>query len=315
SRGRVYLISTKHLYCIGKKAKSPALPLQKTVTENAPAGAVAAHVQVVPADLVIKPGEAAKFRVRLFDDKGRFIREEGGATWSLDGLKGAAQNNQFTPAADVMAQAGIVRATVGNVSGVSRVRVIRSLPLSENFESIAAGKLPTYWLNLDAKYAVREMDGGKVLVKNPNPPAFQRARSMLGPSSWSDYTIEADVRSVEKRRQMGDAAVVAQRYELALMGSSGKLELRSWQIEPTRTVKENYPWKPDTWYRLKLEVQNLPDGKTRARGKVWPTGETEPAAWMIERIDPIGNRNGAPGIFAYAPVEVFFDNVKVMPNK
>ncbi|MFN0121065.1 MAG: PQQ-binding-like beta-propeller repeat protein, partial [Blastocatellia bacterium] len=42
SRGRVYLISTKHLYCIGKKAKSPALPLQKTVTENAPAGAVAA---------------------------------------------------------------------------------------------------------------------------------------------------------------------------------------------------------------------------------------------------------------------------------
>jgi hypothetical protein len=80
-------------------------------------------------------------------------------------------------------------------------------------------------------------------------------------------------------------------------------------------VSKPFAWKPDTWYRLKLEVQNLPDGKTRARGKVWAVGETEPAAWMIERIDPIPNRQGAPGIFGNALAEVYFDNLKVYSNK
>ena len=36
-------------------------------------------------------------------------------------------------------------------------------------------------------------------------------------------------------------------------------------------------------------------GKVRARGKVWPKGEPEPAAWTIERIDPIGSLKGSAG--------------------
>jgi hypothetical protein len=65
---------------------------------------------------------------------------------------------------------------------------------------------------------------------------------------------------------------------------------------------------------LKLSVENLPDGKVRARGKAWPRSEAEPAAWTLERIDPIGNRNGAAGIFADSPNEIFFDNIKITPN-
>ena len=315
SRGRVYLVTTKNIYCIGKKTKSPALPFQKPIVENAPANASVAHVQVVPADLLIKPGETAKLKVRLFDDHGRFIREEANAAWSLEGLKGTAQNNSFTAAADAGAQAGMIRAAVGNVTGVTRVRVIPPLPIAEDFEKLAPGKVPITWLNADGKYAGREMDGSKVLVKNPNPPAFQRTRSLIGPAAWSDYTTEADVRATEKRRQMGDAGIVAQRYELALFGNSQRLELESWQIEPTRTVRIPFKWKPDTWYHLKLRVENLPDGKVRARGKAWAKGESEPENWMIERTDPIGNRQGSPGIYAYAPFEVFFDNITVTPNK
>jgi outer membrane protein assembly factor BamB len=315
SRGRVYLVTTKNIYCIGKKTKSPALPFQKPVVEPAPANASVAHVQVVPADLLVTPGETAKLKVRLFDDHGRFIREEATAAWSLEGVKGTAQNNSFTAAADAGAQAGMLKAAVGNVTGVTRVRVIPPLPIAEDFEKVAPGKVPVTWLNADGKYAVREMEGSKVLVKNPNPPAFQRTRSLIGPASWSDYTTEADVRATEKRRQMGDAGIVAQRYELALFGNSQRLELESWQIEPTRTVRIPFKWKPDTWYHLKLRVENLPDGKVRARGKAWAKGEPEPENWMIERVDPIGNRQGSPGIYAYAPFEVFFDNITVTPNR
>ncbi|HWN99701.1 MAG TPA: PQQ-binding-like beta-propeller repeat protein [Blastocatellia bacterium] len=315
SRGRVYLVTTKAVYCIGKKTPSPALPSVKETVENAPADAAVAHVQIVPADLVVQPGEAAKFRVRLFDDHGRFIRDETSATWSLEGLKGAAQNNQFTPAADAGAQAGMVKATVSGVVGVSRVRVIPALPITETFEAIPVDGVPKHWISAGGKYTVREVEGNKVLVKNPTPPAFKRARSFFTPANLSNYTTQADFRAVEKRRQMGDAGVVAQRYELAILGSSQKIELRSWQIEEKRTVRKPFEWKADTWYRLKIQVENLPDGKVRARGKAWLASEPEPAEWTLERIDPLGNRYGSAGVFADAPNEVFIDNVKVTSNK
>jgi hypothetical protein len=187
--------------------------------------------------------------------------------------------------------------------------------MSETFDGIPVDGVPKHWISTGGKYSVREVEGNKLLVKNPNPPAFKRARSFFSPADWSDYTTQADFRAVEKRRQMGDAGVVAQRYELAILGSSQKIELRSWQIEEKRTVSKPFAWKADTWYRLKIQVENLPDGKVRARGKAWLATEPEPAEWTLERIDPLGNHHGSAGIFADAPNEVFIDNIKVTPNK
>ena len=314
SHGRIYFASTKHIYAIGKK-KAPDLPAVTEKPDQAPAGAAVAHVQVVPVDLVIKPGETAKFKVRAFDDHGRFIREESNVTFALDGLKGASQNNQFTPAADAGAQAGTLKATVAGVTGISRVRVMPTYPFTEDFSSIAPDTAPRYWLNANGKYVVRELDGNKVLVKKADNPVFKRTRSLFGPAEATNYTIEADVRGVEKRRQMGDVGIVAQRYELVLFGNNQKIELRSWQIEPKRAFDKKFAWKPDTWYRLKLQTQNLPDGKTQVRGKAWPASEPEPAEWTIEWTDPIGNRNGSAGVFADNANEVFFDNLKITQNK
>ncbi|MGH9934652.1 MAG: PQQ-binding-like beta-propeller repeat protein, partial [Blastocatellia bacterium] len=317
SHGRIYLVSTKNIYAIGKQ-KSPALPPATDKADNAPAGAAVAHVQVFPAELVMKPGETKSFKVRLFDDRGRFIREEASAQWSLDELKGEAAANKFTAAADGGLQGGQLKATVGNVTGVARIRVIPAPPYSEDFSNVPVDKAPRYWLNTDGapiKYTVREADGAKFLVKRPDAGIFKRTRSPFGAVDTSNYTIEADVRAIEKRRQMGDAGVVAQRYELVLFGNIQKIELRSWQIEPKRKFDKPFAWKADTWYRLKLQVENLPDGKTRARGKAWPASEAEPAEWLIEWTDPIGNRMGSAGVFADNANEVFFDNIKVTPNK
>ncbi len=165
------------------------------------------------------------------------------------------------------------------------------------------------------KFAVREVEGNQVLVKTTEGSSLlTRTRAYMGASNLSDYTVEADVRATTKRRQQGDAGVIAQRYALVLYGNSQMLHLEPWQPEVKRTVSQPYAWKPDAWYRLKLSVENLPDGKVRARGKVWAASEAEPAAWMIERIDPLPNRQGAPGIFGNALAEIFFDNVKVTPN-
>ena len=84
---------------------------------------------------------------------------------------------------------------------------------------------------------------------------------------------------------------------------------------PERTARVAFPWKADTWYVMKLEVQSIGAGKVRARGKVWPAGSPEPEAWLVERVDPIGNRQGSPGIFGNALAEIFFDNLKVYANQ
>jgi len=176
--------------------------------------------------------------------------------------------------------------------------------------------VPPLWVNATPKFAVRELEGSKVLVKTTEGSSLaSRARAYFGPSDLANYTVEVDIRATQKRRQQGDGGVIAQRYVLNLYGNSQMLHLEPWQPETARTVTMPFAWKPDTWYRMKLQVENLPDGKVRARGKVWLASEPEPAAWMIERIDPIPNRQGAPGIFGSALAELYFDNLKVYPNK
>ena len=314
SRGRVFLASDSALYCIGKKSNAPS-PLSEPL-ERAPADAAIAHVQVAPTELLLRPGESVRLRVRLFDERGRFIREEASASWVLDRLNGNVANGQFTASSDTAAQAGTVKATVGSVSGEARVRVIAPLPWVESFDAVAVDTAPAHWVNTTGKYVVRESEGNRVLVKTTTGSSLMtRARAFMGQSDLKNYTVEADVRATEKRRQMGDAGVIAQRYALVLYGNSQKLEIEPWQPETARTVSAPYTWKPDAWYRMKLQVESLPDGKVRARGKAWPAGEAEPSAWNVERVDPIPNRQGSPGIFANALAEIFFDNLNVTPNK
>lgn len=314
SNGRIFVVSDSALYAIGKKASNSSQTATNASGSNVSSNP-ATHVQVVPTELILKPGDKISFRARLFDAQGNFIREEPAAEWSLDQLKGTIANGQFTAGGDT-AQAGLVKATVSGITGAASVRIFPPLPWTENFDAMAPNSLPPTWVNTTMKFAVRDQNGNKVLAKlTEGSSLLSRARAYMGPSDWSNYTVEADVSATTKRRQQGDAGVIAQRYVLSLYGNSQMLHLEPWQPETQRTVTKPYAWKPDTWYRLKLQVENLPDGTTRARGKVWPAGEAEPADWMIERIDPIPNRQGAPGIFGNGLAELYFDNIKVYANK
>jgi hypothetical protein len=322
ARGRVYVTSMDGLYAIGPKTvPANATAPGKGVGAASP-GAPAALL-VTPTELTLKPGEPVALAARVFDAKGVDVRDAGAATWTLENLKGTIADGKFTPDPAAGAQAGSVKAAIGALTGAARVRVIPDLPWTFDFES-SGETPPAHWINATGKFAVRDLDGSKVLVKlAENPFAFaKRTRPFFGPPVLSDYTIEADVRSMMKRRQMGDVGIVAQRYELVLFGNHQRLELQPWQPETQRTIRTDYAWKPDTWYVMKLEVQSLGKGQVRARGKVWPKGQPEPAAWTVERIDPIGSLKGAPGIYADAMnsaatggSEMYYDNIKVYRNK
>ena len=314
SRGRIFFVSSDAVYAIGsRQAKSLS---GWAVDEPAQRGeGNPAHLQVIPTELVLTPGQKVNLRARLFDDKGRFLREES-ATWSLDGLKGTVDGGVFTVASEPAEQAGLIKATVGGLTGEARARVVHPLPWKETFEAYADGATPAGWVNgVAGKFTVTTLDGQKVLQKPPDNTIFKRIRAFIGPVEWSNYTFEADVRASTQRRQMGDVGITAQRYSLVLYGNSQRLKIEPWEPETARTVTVPFAWKPDTWYRLKLRVENLPDGKVRAQGKAWPVGEAEPAAWLIERVDPIGNRQGAPGLFIDAQFGVHLDNFALTANQ
>ncbi len=315
SRGRIFFVSSDAVYAIG--SRQPKQFTGWAVDEPVARGEGApAHLQVVPAEMVMEPGEQAKLRVRLFDENGLFLREEAAATWVLEELKGTLDNGAFTAAVDPAEQAGVIRATAGGLSGESRVRVVRPLPWTETFDSYTDGDAPPGWVNVVAGgVSVATLDGEKVLEKKPLGNIFKRIRTFIGPSDWSDYTFEADIRATMQRRQMADIGITAQRYSLVLYGTTQKLKLEPWEPEIERTVTLPFKWSPDTWYRLKLRVQNQTDGSVRVQGKAWAVGEAEPPDWMIDHADPIGNRQGAPGLYLNAEFGAFLDNLRLTENR
>jgi outer membrane protein assembly factor BamB len=316
SRGRVFFVSSDAIYAIGPKQRKTLTGW--AVDEPAIAGeGEPAFVQVSPTELVLEPGRTVKLTARSFDSRGRFLREEK-ATWSLDGLKGTVADGGFTVGPDRIEQAGLIKAMAGTLTGEARARIVRPLPWEETFESMPEKSTPAGWVNAGGPLGpltVTTLDGQKVLHKTPTNTLFKRGRFFIGPVEWSNYTMQADVRAPTRRRMMADAGVTVQRYSLVLYGTTQKLKLEPWEPETQRSAVVPFEWKPDAWYTIKLRVENLPNGQVRARGKAWPAGQPEPATWQIDKTDPIGNRQGAPGFFIDAEFGAYIDNLKLTPNQ
>jgi hypothetical protein len=313
SRGRIYITSAAATYCFGTKSSTATETAESNNTSSSEPGP-AASMLVAPTELILKPGESVQLEARLFDSHGRPAGTEE-VSWSVEQMGGSVgEDGIFTASSEDVPQAGQVKASFGELTGAARVRVIPSLPWTEDFGEIPADAVPRHWIAAPGKFKVREVEGNKVLVKLDDNPFLRRARVYMGPSDLSEYTVTVDVLATEKRRQMGNAGVIAQRYALVLFGNHQRLELYPWVAEDKRTAKTDFSWEPDTWYRVKLQVENLDDGTTRARGKAWPVTEPEPSEWTLEKIDPIPNFQGSPGIYADAPAEIFFDNLEVKHN-
>lgn len=309
--GRVYVTSMDHVYAIGTRRPSAAAPAPSA--PPAAAGPVA-QVQVFPYEAILDPGGAQQFSLKLYDENGTLIREApaSAATWSIDQLPGSIGAGGAYQAPAAGGGAGFVKATVEGVTGQARVRVIPSLPWNYDFDA-AAGASP--WWTSNLKVQVVDDAGGKVLLRARDETVGRRAKVYMGRPDWSDYTVQADVRGTEQRRQRGDPGLINQRYMMVLFGNSQKLELHPWQAADEMTVRVPFEWDVDTWYRMKLRVEPRDDGTTLVQGKVWPAAEPEPAAWTVEKVDTIGHRQGAPGLYGDGIADLNFDNLRVFPNE
>ena len=320
--GRIYVVtmgsveevkgSSGHVYAIGQRRPRPAGSKDPASTNPGQAMSLgtAAQVQVFPNEAVLDPNGKQAFSVKLYDAKGTLLRTASAADvqWTLDLLQGTVGPDGTYVAPPSGGSAGFVKATVGGVSGQARVRVIPPLPQSVDFEGIKAA--PMWWI-AHLKGTIGQIDGNAVLTRPRDDTVGRRTRFIMGRPDWSNYTVEADVRGVEMRRQRGDVGVINQRYVMVLFGNSQHLELHPWQAADEMTVRVPFKWDVNAWYRMKLRVENRTDGTTLVQGKVWPTGQPEPTAWTITKTDTIPHRKGAPGLYADGISDIHFDNVRV----
>lgn len=291
-----------------------------------------AQVQVVPGDVLVKSGDKQQFRVRLFNDRGEFLREESEAKFKLEGPGQIDKAGVYQAADDKAHSATILTATVGDVSGQARIRVVPPLPWKFDFQKVPLtanpktkvmeGQPPITWIGLRYRHVIRELDGRKVMVKINTIPKGTHSQGWMGPIDLHDYTIQADVRAAtnsESAPESGtpDIGLTARRYSLMLMGVDQQLRIVYWPPQVATQFSKIIPftWKPNAWYTMKLQA-STGDGKATLRGKVWPRDEKEPAAWTIEVTDDMPNLQGSPGLIGDTTNkgEFFLDNIQVYPN-
>ncbi|MEI6713815.1 MAG: PQQ-binding-like beta-propeller repeat protein [Verrucomicrobiota bacterium] len=351
--GKLYVQTDRKLYCFGKKGNNASASTVVAV-DDWPKLEVgpAARLQVIPSEMLLKPGEAKSVRVRSLDANGFTVQE------SVD-LKQVKFESYIPPTALVKAQmkgsfdaqgrlaadaapvasAGAYQASLGDVKGTMRARVLPDLPLNIDFEQFELSQMtdnppapavpntletptaftypPLAWNSARFRFEVRKApgaEGNKALCKTIDNKLFQRGQIFVGHPGTKNYTIEADVLTEGNKRKMSEVGLINQRYLVVLKGNSQSLEVSSNQERLRESVP--FSWVPNQWYHLKSRVDVAADGSGVVRAKVWKKEESEPAAWTIEVPHKTVHTEGAPGLFSFTPQEqrAWIDNISVTPN-
>lgn len=321
SHGRIYVPTTGGLYCLVDESKQSGVgalpePAQESPVED---DQHPAHLQLVPADALTTPGSETKFRARLFNARGQFLREVK-STFALNGPGKISEDGAFTALGDDHA-ATIVTARAEGLEGQARIRIVPPLPWHFDFEDVQidpekkAGEPPITWVGARYRHVVRSEDGNKVMVKITTIPKGTRSRSWMGPSHLSNYTIQADVRGSVVDGKLPDIGLIAQGYTFDLQGADQAIQIRTWVTQRRMAQTLPFAWKPNTWYRMKLRAA-VEGERAVLKGKIWPRDTEEPSDWTLEATDTSPNRSGSPGLFGNAKdAELFIDNVHIAANE
>ena len=332
ANGRIYFTSRDNFYCIGFKTwKGSSGNIPAGPREEAPSpDEIPTHVQVVPADVTLQPGQSVVFSARFFDAKGRALSSPGNGggsgesvQWRVKGLPAkVTKSGHLTVSGDASFAGGVIEARKGSLVGTARVRVLPGLPFTIDFEGTVEDKPPVAWIGAGIKFRGASLDGEKLLKKNSKLHRFIDAKTYFALPLTGGYTLEADVMGTETRRNYPNIGLINSRYRLLIMGNEEQLRILSWIPHPRVDRTIPFKFEREQWYRMKFQVDPSTT-KGTARAKVWPRGETEPAEWTIALDDQIPNPAGSPGVQAYSAgttsrstgADVYFDNIRVSRNE
>ncbi len=176
-----------------------------------------------------------------------------------------------------------------------------------NFEQAKVGAVPEDFLVLDGGFAVKEVDGNKVL-ELPGAP-LDTYGVLFGPSSSENVAVSARIFGAAKGRRfpvfdVGLCGVGG--YKLRV--SPGKKQLELYKGDALKTAVP-LDWQPGKWTHLKLELAKAGDKEWKLAGKIWQDG-AEPAKPALEFTDtelPTPGRSSVSGM-PYSGLPIWFDD-------
>lgn len=321
SNGKLYLPTSKALYCIGTANAKPAadLKLPEVPQEPPVTDKEIAHIQVCPVELLMQPGQKVKLQVRGYNKIGQYVGLVPQAAVVAEGGGQVSDDHVFLPGESQSGSAVMLQATHGELKSTARARILPPLPWTFDFED---KKVPLHWNGMAYRHQATELPtGGNGLVKISTIPRGTRSQGFIGLPKMHDYTVQAEFYALDTKNKvpttkLPDMGLVNQRYTLALEGAQ-RLQIRSWVslLEQRFAVTIPYEWQANTWYVLKFRSETA-DGKAILKGKVWKKGDQEPADWTIQGEDLTPNVSGSPGLFGNSTdAEFYVDNVSVVPNQ
>ncbi len=323
AHGRLYVSTAAALYCIAEEGQVPVssveTPSEKPAEEPIGDNRQVAHLQVIPAESIMRPGTQQKYRVKTFNDRGQLLGESE-AEFSVEGVGQVSTDGSYSVPGDSGHAAATVQATVDGVTGTARVRIFPPLPWKFDFNDISLGgprnqgEPPVTWIGMRYRHAIRDVDGERVMVKVTTIPKGSRSQGVIGPPDMHDYTIQADVRGAGSGDQIPDIGLIAQRYIVEMRGAHQELQIRTWNSRLRMAKTISFSWEPNVWYTMKFSASALGD-RAVLRTKIWKRDEAEPDEWTLVAEDPSPNLVGSPGFFGNATTaEVYYDNVIVTTN-
>ncbi len=313
SNGRVVFVTRDRTICIGEKEWQGTTGEKPAMASEKPLGDVAL-LQMRPFEVDLMPGQSQAFEVLGFDANGGFVRKETVDALTIEGLGDAkVAGMTFTAGAGDKDYGGTVSAMVGDLTAVGRVRTYPNAESwSWNFDSFKGAAVPPSWIRAHIKMKPMEVDGGVAMMSAPGKgrPSHQ---ILIGPSTMSNYTIQADTKLTEIKRKLSSVGLTNQRYNFIVKGNNSRLSIQSWAPHLRMEKNIKFDAKPDVWYRMKMVVEVT--GETAlVKGKIWNRDEEEPTEWTLTAEDPHANLTGSPGLYLYSLSDSYFDNVQVTPN-
>lgn len=160
SHGRMYVPTSRALYCIGREDRQPSAEARPEVPAESPVEAdrTPAHVQVAPVECLLRPGQGQQFQVRVYNKNGQLLRLADAAevTFTAAGPGSIDESGKYATPKETREHAAVeVTAELGGLEGSARIRVVPELPWEFDF---AAGEVPITWIG--ARYRHIPLDFG-----------------------------------------------------------------------------------------------------------------------------------------------------------
>jgi len=182
-----------------------------------------------------------------------------------------------------------------------------------DFEKVAVDSVPEDMLVLDGAFAVKELNGNKVL-ELPGAP-LETFGVLFGSNAKENAFASARILATGKGRRFPT-------FGIGLYGVSG-FKLR---VAPAKKAIElyrgdavrasvPYDWQSGKWSYLKLETRAVKEGVWEVTGKVWQEGGKEPEKGQIVWEEKEAPSNGRAMITAspFSGTPIQFDDLAAGP--